>query len=208
MTIKPGAPWGREVERPDGLVTVDSDRSLVVALAEPDGPPVAVGAGDLARTLGVTSPEHGVENRATLSEFPIDLLAVRLDEATEPVMACAHVIARSPWTRGHWFRGPILAVMNVEFVGEWDIAPRGHPNDGRVEVFDVDASMTVRDRLAARRRLPNATHLPHPRIATRSVRSATWSFPRPLEVVVDGRRLGRATTLTIDVVPDAAVVYA
>jgi diacylglycerol kinase family enzyme len=98
--------------------------------------------------------------------------------------------------------------MNAEFIGEWDVAPRGHPNDGRMEVFDVDASMTVRDRIAARRRLRTGTHVPHPRVSTRSVRRGAWSFARPLEVVVDGRRIGRASSLAIDVVPDAAIVYA
>jgi diacylglycerol kinase family enzyme len=98
--------------------------------------------------------------------------------------------------------------MNVEFIGEWDIAPRGHPNDGRVEVVDVDASMSVRERLAARRRLPTGTHVPHPSIATKSVRSGSWQFERPVDVVVDGRRVDRASALSIDVLADAATVYA
>jgi hypothetical protein len=217
VTIRPGAAWGRAVTRPDGLVTVDSDAAFVDALAMGDGHPIAVGSGDLARTLGVTSPDH---RSTTINEFSIDLLHVRLDRSDtpdtpdvpdtsdEPIVACAHVVARSPWRRGHWFRGPILAVMNAEFLGEWDVAPRGHPNDGRVEVFDVDASMSVRDRLAARRRLRTATHVPHPRVATRSIRSGTWNFVRPLEVVVDGRHVGRASSLRIDVVADAATVHA
>jgi hypothetical protein len=203
MTIRPGAPWGREVPRPVDLVIADSDAALVRALAVPDGPPVAAGSGDLARTLGVRSLEH----RRTVNEFPIDLLRVRLDDA-EPHMACAHVVMRSPWTGGHWFRGRILVVMNAEFIGEWDVAPRGHPNDGRMEVFDVDASMSVRQRIAARRRLRTGTHVPHPRVGTRSLRTGTWNFARPIEVLVDGRGVGRASRLTVDVEPDAAIVYA
>jgi hypothetical protein len=204
MSIRPGASWGREVPRPVGLVVVDDDAAFVRAIAVPDAPPVAVRSGDLARTLGVRSLDH----RSNVNEFPVDLLHVRLDDAEEPIAACAHVIARSPWSRGHWFRGRILAVMNAEFVGDWDVAPRGHPNDGRMEVFDVDASMSVRQRLAARRRLRTGTHVPHPRVSTRSVRTGTWSFVRPVEVVVDGRRVGRASSLAVDVVADAATVYA
>jgi len=208
MTIRPGAPWGSEVPRPDGLVTVGSDRSLAAALACADGPPIAVGSGDLARTFGVSSQEQRAVDRATVIEFPIDLLQVRLGDAGEPVLACAHVIVRSPWTRGHWFRGPILAVMNAEFFGDWDVAPRGHPNDGRAEVVAVDESMSVRHRLAARRRMHNGTHLPHPQVVTRSIRSGNWNFAHPLEVIVDGHRLGRAADLTVEVLPDAAIVYA
>jgi hypothetical protein len=204
VTIKPGQPWGRRVDRPDGLVTVVDDAGLAAALCVPDGPPVAVGSGDLARTLGVGPSSDG----SMVNEFPIDLLRVHLDDADEPVVACAHVIARSGWASGHWLRGRILAVMNAEFIGVWDVAPRGHPNDGRVEVFDVDARLPLRQRVAARARLRTGTHAPHPRITTTSVRKASWTFEHPLEVIVDGQPRGRASTLRVEVVPDAAVVYA
>lgn len=208
MTISPGAPWGRSVARPVDLVTVPDDPSLAAALADRDGPPVSVAAGDLARTLGVASRGPTGEGRGMVHELPIDLLEVRLDDRHEPLTACAHVIARSPWTRGHWWRGPIVAVMNAEFVGEWDVAPRGHPNDGRAEVVEVDPAMSMRQRGAARRRLGSATHVPHPRIATRSVRSSRWTFPYPLVVLVDGRAVGRSGSLSVEVRPDAAIVYA
>lgn len=208
MTIEPGMPWGRRVPRPDDIVSAQNDRDLARALTQRPGPPVAAVAGDLARTLGVS----GNGRRDTINEFPIDLIEVRLDPQLalpgEPLVACSHVIARSPLRRGHWWRGPILVVMNAEFIGDWDVAPRGHPNDGRAEVFEVDASMSVRDRLGARRRMSTGTHVPHPRITTRSVRTATWDFPRPLDVIVDGWPAGRASSLAITVQPDAAIVHA
>ena len=209
MTIKPGDAWGQPVPRPSDLVVVHSDAALAEALAGEPGARLGLGGGDLARTLGVTSTSaRSLSTRPTVNEYPIDLLEVRLDDAETPIVAVSHVVAGSPWRRGRWPRGRIPAVMNAEFLGEWDVAPRGHPNDGRVEVFDVDASMTTRDRLVARRRLPTGTHVPHPRIATRSARTGSWQFDPRLDVVVDGRRLGRASSLTVDVVADAATVYA
>jgi hypothetical protein len=209
MTIKPGQAWGRPVPRPPDLVVVHSDVELARAISQDRGSPIGVGGGDLARTLGVTSASAGtLATRPTVNEYTIDLLEVRLDDADEPIVACAHVVARSPWGSGYWLRGRILVVMNAEFIGAWDIAPRGHPNDGRVEVVDVDASMSARERLAARRRLPTGTHVPHPRITTRSVRTGSWQFERPLDVVVDGRRVARASSMSIGVLPDAATVYA
>jgi hypothetical protein len=195
------------VPRPAGLVTVTGDRALVGALLDADGPPVSVTHGDLARTLGIAAPPEQVPARETINQLPIDLVEVTLDGGAVHT-ACAHVVARSPWNRGHWLRGPILAAMNVEFIGDWDIAPRGHPNDGRIEVFEVDPRMSPRDRLAARRRLRSASHLPHPDITTRSIRSSSWAFPHALEVAVDGHLVGRSSTISITVVPDAAVVYA
>jgi hypothetical protein len=40
------------------------------------------------------------------------------------------------------------------------------------------------------------------------VRAGSWEFERPLDVVVDGRSVGRASALSVEVVPDAAVVHA
>ena len=209
MTIKPGQAWGRPVPRPPDLVVVHSDVELARAISQERGLPIGVGGGDLARTLGVTSASAGtLATRPTVNEYPIDLLEVRIDGAEEPIVTCAHVVARSPWGSGHWLRGRILVVMNAEFIGEWDIAPRGHPNDGRIEIVDVDASMTARERLAARRRLSTGTHVPHPSITTRSVKTGSWQFERPLDVVADGRRVARASSLSIDVLADAATVYA
>jgi hypothetical protein len=98
--------------------------------------------------------------------------------------------------------------MNCEFLGDWDVAPRGHPNDGRVETFHVESSFGIRDRLAARRRLRTATHVPHPAIATRSIRTGTWTFPAPMVVVADGHTVGESATLSLAVVPDAGVLLA
>ena len=139
-------------------------------------------------------------------EFPLDLVDVELDGGA-PVVAVAHVVARLPALRGGAWRGPIVVVMNAEFIGVADVAPRGHPNDGRVETLVVDESMTVRQRWASRRRLRNAMHLPHPQISTRSVRTATFDFDVSLRVLADGVDIGAARSMTVTVRPDAAIVY-
>ena len=122
--------------------------------------------------------------------------------------ACAHIIIRNPWWRGGWWRGSVVVVMNAEYIGEWDVAPRGHPNDGRVEIFEVGSSFGVRRRWQARRRVHSATHVPHPGIDTRPVRTASWSFRVPKSILVDGRRIGSARVVEVTVAPDAAVVHA
>ncbi len=207
MTIRKGESWGRSVDRPDGLLILSTDDAVAAAVAgqrsEQSGPPIFVAGGDLARTLGAGAPD-----RMQVSELPIDLAEVRLDGAEVAVPACAHVVMRTPWWRGGWFRGPIVLVMNAEFLGRWDVAPRGHPNDGRIEVAAASTEMSVRQRLAAWRRLPTASHLPHPAISTRSVKRERWTFARPVVVLVDGRVLGRATTVEVDVIADAGIVHA
>ena len=211
MTIGKGEAWGREVQRPSGLVVARDDAELAARLqrqrTDATLEAVAVRSGDLARTLG----RAPVDGRPTLNELPIDMVSVLLGDVESPdrsLLACAHVVIRSPWWRGGWLRGSAVVVMNAEFIGDCDVAPRGHPNDGRVEVFEVDSRLRARQRLAARRRARTATHVPHPLITTRSVRTAQWSFGSQMTVVVDGQRIGSARNVAIAVVADAAVVYA
>jgi hypothetical protein len=209
MTIKPGEAWGATVDAPAGLVAVADDAELARRLAatrdDPTAAPVLVTGGDLGRTIGTRN--HAEVTRRTVNALPVDLLDVVLDGGVART-ACAHVVVHAPWWRGGWFRGPLLVVMNAEFIGEWDVAPRGHLNDGRAEVLEAGPDLGVRQRIEARRRLPAAAHVPHPRIATRSVRSAQWAFPAPMIVRIDGVAAGRARSIGVTVVPDAAIVHA
>jgi hypothetical protein len=201
VTIRPGDAWGSAVEPPlDAVVAVD-DAGVIEALA---AGPVVVRGGDLWRTLGGAGP--ATPAGSSVLRLPVDLVEVRLDDRPA-VLACAHVVATRPWWRGGWLRGPVVAVMNAEFVGDLDVAPRGHPNDGRVEVVVVDRSMSLRDRLGARRRLATATHVPHPDIEVRSQRTARIEFGERLVVRIDGRRAATASRVELTVCADAAAVH-
>ena len=114
--------------------------------------------------------------------FPIDLVDVSLDGGRGRRRRVAHVVARSRGAAAGW-RGPVLAVMNAEFIGDWDVAPRGHPNDGRVETLRgraVDVGPSAMGVAAAHARRARTFRIPQ--IATRSVRSATFDFDVALRV--------------------------
>ena len=103
----------------------------------------------------------------------------------------------------------MTVVMNAEFIGDWDVAPRGHPNDGRVEVLQADpsdvgcasASRYVADSAAGPtfRTRSIATRTVKERIVR--VRTARWSL------LVDGVSVGRCRRLSVRVRPDAVIVY-
>ncbi len=190
MTIRKGADWGEPVARPQGLVVVDSDAELAELVASGSSAPLAVAAGDLHRTLG----DGG--DGPTVQRVPLDVLRVVADGVE--LCAVAHVVARRSW-----WRGPIVGVFNCEHLGRWDVAPRGHPNDGRADVLDVDEAMTVRARVQAWRRLPSGTHVPHPAIRVSQRAAETWDFAEPLVLYVDGRRHGEVRQLTVTVEADA-----
>lgn len=199
--------WGEQTARPDGIRSVAGDREFALAMSDGSGTPTTVASGDLRRTVGgvADGPARSVASGQVLA-LPIDLIDLRLDgRASGP--AAAHVLLRSERRRGGLLRGPVVMVMNAEFMGNWDIAPWGHPNDGKVEVVSCGPELSLRQRLAARRRLANGTHLPHPDISIRSLATASFRFDHPMVVVVDGQRLGCARSVEFDVRPDAAMLY-
>ena len=141
-----------------------------------------------------------------MQRLPLDLMRVELGDG-RAVDAVAHVVARRSARRGSWWRGEVLIVMNAEFLGDWDLAPRGHPNDGVVEVLRAGVDLTTRQRVIAARRAPTARHVPHPAIHTARITRQTWTFDSPLEVRVDGHPIGRPDRMSVEVRADAAVVY-
>ena len=210
MTIRKGEAWGSVGPMPDGAVIVRSDRELhrLVHEARSAGrplPAVALLGGSLMRAVGGTGDERRLAGEVAI--LPVDLVRVELlasnswSNSWSTSWSAAHVVAR----RG-WWRGPIVAGMNAEFVGSWDVTPRGHPNDGRVDLLEVSATMSVRDRLRARGRLTAGTHLPHPAISVRQTSTVERAFERPMRVWVDGVPMGSAGSLRLTVEPDALVV--
>lgn len=195
MTIRPGRPWERPLEAPCTADALADDAALAAAVAAGGQGPFAVAAGDLYRAVG--SPGGTTYHHAV----PVDALEVRLDD-TDARVAVAHVVARRPGTLG-WWRGRIVAVCNVDYIGAWNVAPRAHPNDGRIDVVDVAATMPLRARWEARRRLPLGTHVPHPDIITRSARQIDLEFGEPMAVWLDGAPAGTARTVRVTVRPDA-----
>lgn len=200
MVVEKGQEWGRPGPLPDGAVLVRSDaeaRAVVTEARRHDHPvpPLGLLGGDLCRTVG----GRGVASRLRSGEamrLPVDLGSVLIDGRLHWFVA--HLVARRSW-----WRGRVLVAMNAEYLGDWDVAPRGHPGDGQLDLLDGDLSLT--DRLKARRRLPLGTHVPHPGIQQRRVASAQVTFDRPMPIWLDGERVGEATNLSLRIEPDALI---
>jgi hypothetical protein len=192
--IRKGQPWGQPAARPLDIVLADGDAELAELVAHDAEGAFGLLAGDLRRSLG--SPPQ----REEMQRLPIDALLVRVDGVEH--LAVAHVVARHGW-----WRGPLLAAVNCAYIGDWNVAPRAHPNDGRFDVVEVTGAMPLRQRLQARRRLPLGSHVPHPQIAIRTAESATWIFDEPRDVYVDGISRGRAQRLEIAISPDHFSMY-
>jgi hypothetical protein len=203
VTIIRGQAWGELGPLPDDGVIVHSDAeaAAVVAAARGrghDSPPLGLLGGDLCRTLGGRGDEARLHT-AEAARLVVDLLVVRLDAGDERV-ALAHVLVHGRT----WLLGPLAAVMNAAWVGEWNVAPRSHPNDGKADVLRAD--LALGDRLKARSRVKLGTHVPHPSIHTERGGRGTLELARPVPVWLDGVAAGRARRIEWILEPDAVPV--
>ncbi len=207
MTLERGKDWGTPGPLPpDGVVArTDAEVRTVVETARRTGaspPPVGLLGGDLARTLGGRGDEARLRSPEAV-HLPVDVGSVLLDG--RQFWFVAHLVARSPGPLG-WWRGRVVALMNAQYRGDWDVAPRAHPGDGRFDVGDVDPAFSLADRVKARRRLGHGLHVPHPRIAQHRV--ATWQerFTPAQHVWLDGQSLGPVGQVVARVEPGALTV--
>lgn len=200
MTIRRGEPWGRPGPLPPQGVVVRSDaeaRAVVTAARRAGAaiPPLGLLGGDLCRTLGGTGDEARLRSDRAV-QLPVDVGSVLVDGRLHWFVA--HLVARRSW-----WRGRVVAAMNAQYLGGWDVAPGGHPNDGRLDVLDGD--LPLGQRLLARNRLPTGTHVPHPQISQRRVEAVQVDLDRPTPVRLDGEHVGEARALSLRIEPDALV---
>lgn len=229
MTIAKGQTWGwrgpLEGDRP--VAATDAELARIIAssvLAGEVPEPTGLSGGDLHATLGGGSTSRQPSDEDAW-QYPLDAMVVRwtTDGTTsDPTVAVAHVVAflvpgargtggllsgavrrrrRSPVLRqAPWFDDETLVVANAAFVGDWNIAPRGHPNDGRMEV--TRGRLGPRDRRQLSRRLLAGTHLPHPDLATSRPKMLS-SGRGPWRLFVDGVDTGTVDDFEVELFPDA-----
>jgi hypothetical protein len=201
VTIERGRDWGRTGPLPERAVVVGSDAEAarVIEAARRAGAPLpALGllGGDLCRTLGGTGDEARLRS-GSATIVPVDLGVALVDGVRR--CFCAHLVAR----RRLW-RGRVVVVMNAQCLGPYDLAPRGHPNDGMLDI--TEGALPIGDLVKARRRARTGTHVPHPALREWRTKAAQFDLDRGMEVWLDGVRIGPARALSVRVEPDALTV--
>lgn len=194
MSVRRNQDWGELGTMPSDAVVAAGDRevSRLVERSWEDKrpvPPVGLIGGDLRRALGGTRDADDLHRDDDVLNAALDIGTLIVDNMRYAFVA--HVIARSRrWS------GPVFAVMNSEWLGDWIVAPRAHPGDGRFDL--VEARLSVGDRIKARRRLPTGTHVPHPSIRVRTITTADIAFGCVRSIYVDGDLVGRATAMQVE----------
>ncbi len=201
MTVRKGADWGGSASIPDDLVVVRTDAQARHVLSEARDagdalPAIGLLGGDLCRTLGGRGGDRA--RLRDVGTVAVVDLGIAVTDGVEHLFV-AHLVLRRSW----WW-GRTVAVMNGQYVGDWDVAPRAHPGDGRLDVIDADLSLG--DRWKARSRLAGGTHVPHPDIAQSRVRSWEVELDRAMPVRLDGEPVAVARHVEARVEPDAVRV--
>ena len=203
MTIKPGESWGTVGPVPSNVLRVDDDAGLrrLVERAQGHGPtvPVAPRRGDCWRAAGGRIERDRLDVGDDVASLPWDVMEVWADD--RHLWSVAHVVAR-----GWLWSGEVVAVMNVDHLGDWDVAPRAHPNDGRLNVVHVNGVLSWRARWQVKKRLPLGTHVPHPALRVRQSGEVEFEFRRPRRLVIDGVSEGQVHRLRVQVHADRAVL--
>ncbi len=207
MTIRKNANWGSTVARPENLVICESDAAASQLVTEhyvqkQIFPAIAIAKSNLARALGSNGADI---NAQIMQATPFDLIEIAFTDDSnrqQKVLALGYGLLRKSW-----WRSEIVAAMNTSFIGDWDCAPRSHPNDGKFDLVTVRTEMNPTQRLIALRRLRLATHLPHPQISVKQLTSFDADCSAKPNLYFDDRRFSCVNRCKFTLIPDALTLY-
>jgi hypothetical protein len=205
MGVRPGAEWGTATDEAADVTVRGSDADLAAAVAQHLGSLIRFepdAGSDLARAVGLRAgmPVMGRAVPLDVLRFDDGLLAVNMVIMGTPpprIRAWSQPVVALP----HGGRALAAVVANGQFHGGLDLAPRGHPGDGRGEFHTY--RLRRGERSVMRRRLATGSHVPHPRIDTRTITEIVLSAPRGAPVEADGVLLGSRHVCRLEVVPGA-----
>lgn len=210
MTIEKGKEWGHRARRPSTVVFAKDDVDLISQWQNNSSAPFVILGGDLHTSLGrpLWNTNSDTEN-ASAQFLPVDILKV--DVISDNASSSHDVItmyALSSVQIGSWLsRERLVCVSNCGFIGDYNIAPRAHPNDGEMDVVTINASIDWRQRLQARARARLGNHVPHPQIAMERGVEHSWTKESPRErLSVDGIEVKRWSSVHVSVIADACTV--
>ena len=216
--IRPGEEWGSPAESPPDLEVRGGDAALARAVVDAPGALIRFHpdeTSDLARAVGL-APATGLGTRDTLAtELPLDVLT--LADGTFACNVCIFGTApdRLRWWSPAcevevrldgrpWFAGKATTVVIAigQFLRGLDLAPRGHPGDGKAEIQVYELRRS--ERRPMRALLATGGHVPHPRIRQRTARTIELRAEPAMAAEVDGVARPDVTSATsIKVLPEA-----
>ena len=218
MTISKHGLYGTPVSRPTTLHVLQSDLEIAQHYISGDtATPCTVTKGSIAQALGISSGRiQDPDPNQQMTLVDIDLLQIDY-RTTTSLNANANANAKSSTTSRIVVAGSIaiqhrtllstcLILSNSGLLRSRDVLPRAHPNDGFVDVLEVDPKISIRQRAIAWRRSATGSHLPHPSFRVSRSIDFQWSGS-PAHMIADGVTYKGVVWLQCTVLADAMKLY-
>ena len=216
MTISKHGLYGTPVSRPSSLHVLRSDLGIAQHYVSGDtATPCTVTKGSIAQALGISSGRvQDPEPNQQMTLVNIDLLQIDY-RTTTSLNANANakssttsriVVAGSIAIQHRTLLSTCLILSNSGLLRSRDVLPRAHPNDGFVDVLEVDPKISIRQRAIAWRRSAIGSHLPHPSFRVSRSIDFQWSGS-PAHMIADGVTYKGVVWLQCTVLADAMKLY-
>ena len=216
MTISKHGLYGTPVSRPTTLHVLQSDLEIAQHYISGDtATTCTVTQGSIAQSLGISSGRiQDPEPNQQMTLVNIDLLQIDY-RTTTSLNANANakssttsriVVAGSIAIQHRTLLSTCLILSNSGLLRSRDVLPRAHPNDGFVDVLEVDPKISIRQRAIAWRRSATGSHLPHPSFRVSRSIDFQWSGS-PAHMIADGVTYKGVVWLQCTVLADAMKLY-
>ena len=209
MTIRKPMPYGTPASRPSNLDTLHSDVEIARHyVSSGNAKPCTVTKGGIAQSLGINGEmahrDSQPDQQMTLVDIDLLQINYRTDNSTDSSL---HLVVAGTLAVQH--RTPVstcLLLSNSGIFRGRDVLPRAHPNDGFMDVLEIDPKISFRQLAIAWRRSTTGSHLPHPQIRVSRSSEYQWSG-RPSKMIADGTTYQGVVWLHCKVIADAMSIY-
>lgn len=218
MTISKHRLYGTPVSRPSSLHVLRSDLGIAQHYVSGDtATTCTVTKGSIAQSLGISSGRiQDPDPNQQMTLVDIDLLQIdyrttassNADSSAKASSSTSSriVVAGTIAIQHRTLLSTCLLLSNSGIFRSRDVLPRAHPNDGFVDVLEVDPKITMRQRAIAWRRSATGSHLPHPSLRVSRSIDFQWSGS-PAQMIADGVTYRGVVWLQCTVLADAMKLY-
>lgn len=208
MTIRSGRDWGELVDRPSNLHVMIDDRHADdfldsnLDLGAP-APNMAIVSSEFARTLGLSGAN--AQNSKMLCT-PFDLIEATIFKA-DNLKPVRRYFLGNALVRNRFWLGNIISIHNSSFRKGRNWTPRGHPNDGKMDVVIFDASMNIRQRMRAFHLMKSGSHIPHPKIQYFQTPEFSTEIVKSASLHIEGQKMADASRCEFRLLADAVNLF-
>jgi hypothetical protein len=213
MTISKHGSYGTPVSRPPTLNVLQSDLEIAQHyVSGHTATPCTVTNGSIALSLGISSEMNFRDSESNQQMTLVDIDLLQIDFRTRPPSTAnsstsSRIVVAGTIAIQH--RTPLstcLILSNSGILRSRDVLPRAHPNDGFVDVLEVDPKISIRQRAIAWSRSATGSHLPHPNFRVSRSIDFQWSGS-PARMIADGVTYKGVVWLRCTVLADAMKMY-